>query len=256
MYAALIELGIKDVSGFDLSALNAYCWHPHHEKVELGTLRHRVLSAPFPVHLLDLQGRVDSITGQQGGATAQGRPNSEDSKERSCGASGIWEHDTVLDVPVTAGGHWNAVAFWFEARIDSTTMVSSYCHGSPPGSLPAASSWEQAVQYLDGTSVAPGSTVQLRVRQDLGQLVFTTHPQQQCRPRHALVPRWHFDMVLDSQRNKAYDGAIRRAIQRKRDEGCQEVMVLDVGAGTGLLSMMAARSGGVQPVSRLPLPQQ
>jgi hypothetical protein len=50
--------------------------------------------------------------------------------------------------------------------------------------------------------------VALRVRQDGGQYVFTTAPPQAC-PHHALVPRWHFDMVLDAQRNDAYEAAIR-----------------------------------------------
>lgn len=48
-------------------------------------------------------------------------------------------------------------------------------------------------------------------------------------------------MVLDSQRNAAYDGAIRRAVARLRTQGCTELLALDLGAGTGLLAMMAAR---------------
>ena len=31
----LVELRIDDVSGFDLSALNVFRWHPHHDKVDL-----------------------------------------------------------------------------------------------------------------------------------------------------------------------------------------------------------------------------
>lgn len=48
-------------------------------------------------------------------------------------------------------------------------------------------------------------------------------------------------MVLDEQRNAAYQGAIQRAVQRKRASGCAHLLALDVGAGSGLLSMMAAR---------------
>ena len=50
------------------------------------------------------------------------------------------------------------------------------------------------------------------------------------------VPGWHFAIVADERRNAAYDAAIRRAVT----PGCS---VLDIGAGTGLLSMMAARAG-------------
>lgn len=70
------------------------------------------------------------------------------------------------------------------------------------------------------------------------------HPAPPPNTPHTLdtvVPRWHFDMVLDSERNSAYDAAITGAVRRKRAAGCTDILALDVGAGTGLLSMMAAR---------------
>ena len=51
------------------------------------------------------------------------------------------------------------------------------------------------------------------------------------------VPRWHFRMLNDSRRNRAYAAAIERAVVR----GCRTVV--DIGAGTGLLAMLAARAG-------------
>ncbi len=50
------------------------------------------------------------------------------------------------------------------------------------------------------------------------------------------IPEWHFDMLADPLRNEAFDKAIQNAVQ----EGDQ---VLDIGTGSGLLAMMAARSG-------------
>ena len=50
------------------------------------------------------------------------------------------------------------------------------------------------------------------------------------------VPSWHFRIVRDEARNRAYESALTRAVRR----GCR---VLDIGAGTGLLAMMAARAG-------------
>jgi len=50
------------------------------------------------------------------------------------------------------------------------------------------------------------------------------------------VPSWHFSLVRDAPRNHAYAAALRRAIR----PGCR---VLEIGTGTGLLAMMAARAG-------------
>jgi type II protein arginine methyltransferase len=51
-----------------------------------------------------------------------------------------------------------------------------------------------------------------------------------------VVPRYHFNMLNDIQRNEHYDRVIRQAVDAKST-------VLDVGTGSGLLSMMAARAG-------------
>ncbi len=50
-----------------------------------------------------------------------------------------------------------------------------------------------------------------------------------------IVPRWHFSMMNDYQRNDAFEAAIERVVKDK--------VVLDVGSGAGLLAMMAARAG-------------
>jgi len=54
-----------------------------------------------------------------------------------------------------------------------------------------------------------GHSVKLRVQQDCNQILFSSVPAQQ-RPRHAFIPRWHFDMVQDHMRNDAYNQAISR----------------------------------------------
>ena len=50
-----------------------------------------------------------------------------------------------------------------------------------------------------------------------------------------VAPAWHFPMMADAVRNDAYDQALRRAAPGRR--------VLDIGSGSGLLAMMAARAG-------------
>ncbi|WP_019501181.1 tetratricopeptide repeat protein [Pseudanabaena sp. PCC 6802] len=50
------------------------------------------------------------------------------------------------------------------------------------------------------------------------------------------VPRWHFPMMNDEYRNNCYERALKRAIG-------DDSIVLDIGSGSGLLAMMAARAG-------------
>lgn len=50
------------------------------------------------------------------------------------------------------------------------------------------------------------------------------------------VPLWHFPMMNDATRNAAFDGAIRACVK-------PDTLVLDIGTGSGLLAMMAARAG-------------
>ena len=54
-----------------------------------------------------------------------------------------------------------------------------------------------------------------------------------------MIPRWHFEMLNDEQRNAAFEQALRNAIT-------SDTVVLDIGSGTGLLAMMAARAGAKQ----------
>ncbi|MEN2990518.1 50S ribosomal protein L11 methyltransferase [Tistrella sp. BH-R2-4] len=50
------------------------------------------------------------------------------------------------------------------------------------------------------------------------------------------VPKWHFAIVRDQVRNDAYEAALKRAVG-------PESHVMEIGTGSGILSMMAARAG-------------
>ena len=52
------------------------------------------------------------------------------------------------------------------------------------------------------------------------------------------MERWHFPMLNDVSRNSKFQAAISRHVT---NEGCKRV--LDIGTGTGLLSLMSAKSG-------------
>ncbi|GAA0470244.1 50S ribosomal protein L11 methyltransferase [Streptomyces stramineus] len=71
-----------------------------------------------------------------------------------------------------------------------------------------------------------------------------SRPQEWLRPDSTLiadiarnaVPRWHFAMLNDTERNEALGEAVRRTIPAG-------ATVLDIGTGTGLLAMGAVRAG-------------
>jgi predicted RNA methylase len=60
-----------------------------------------------------------------------------------------------------------------------------------------------------------------------------------------IVPFWHARMLNDTTRNDAFQRAIQAAIVK---EG-RQARILDIGAGSGLLSMMAARAGATNIVA-------
>lgn len=57
-----------------------------------------------------------------------------------------------------------------------------------------------------------------------------------------MVPRWHFAMLNDGERTKAFQAALHGQIKPGE-------LVLDIGAGSGLLAMMAVRAGARAAVS-------
>lgn len=59
-----------------------------------------------------------------------------------------------------------------------------------------------------------------------------------------VVERWHFRMLNDGHRNRAYAAALRHAVAKlaKARQG-QDIRALDIGAGTGILSVLAVRAG-------------
>lgn len=59
---------------------------------------------------------------------------------------------------------------------------------------------------------------------------------------NAHVPQWHFNIVRDEARNAAYEAALNRAVTAGS-------RVLEIGTGTGLLAMMAARAGAAEVIT-------
>jgi type II protein arginine methyltransferase len=60
-----------------------------------------------------------------------------------------------------------------------------------------------------------------------------------------IVPFWHIPMLNDVRRNDAFEAAIAKVVAERGEEA----RILDIGAGSGLLSMMAARAGATNIVT-------
>ncbi|WP_245300523.1 tetratricopeptide repeat protein [Rhizobium sp. YK2] len=60
-----------------------------------------------------------------------------------------------------------------------------------------------------------------------------------------IVPFWHIPMLNDVRRNDAFEAAIAKVVQERGTAA----PILDIGAGSGLLSMMAARAGATNIVT-------
>jgi tetratricopeptide (TPR) repeat protein len=58
----------------------------------------------------------------------------------------------------------------------------------------------------------------------------------------SMVPAWHIPMINDDERNEAYERALKRAVR-------PDSIVLEIGTGSGLVAMMAARAGARQVVT-------
>ncbi|KDD73214.1 hypothetical protein H632_c2419p0, partial [Helicosporidium sp. ATCC 50920] len=262
--AALVQLSVGKVSGFNLEGMNAYRWYPAAEAVKMSTVPWVRLSGEFEALGLDLQARADAVprVGREDEAAGRVEEKGENRAEKRNGeeeaetlplASPAWEQDHVVEVAVQRPGRCNAVVFWFEADLAPGLAWRSWEGADDAASRGQESeSWslygvDQAVQYLDGFEVHAGETLQLRVCQDKGRIFFERRGRPCTRARHALAPRWHFDMVLDERRNGAYDKAIRRAVQARKAAG-KSTFTLDMGAGSSILSMMAARAGAEEVV--------
>ena len=63
----------------------------------------------------------------------------------------------------------------------------------------------------------------------------------------SMVPAWHIPMINDDERNEAYERALKRAVRPSS-------IVLEIGTGSGLVAMMAARAGAKQVVTCEVLP--
>lgn len=159
VFVQAVELRSAEVAGFDCSAANAYRWHPSHTSGAAlgggggaggggGSVAAVALSDPVVAFHFDLKDP----------------PETSDTK--------------VVEVPFTADGTWNAVAFWFELQLADGVVLSSRGRLAPRGDAAAAAatcdSLQPAVQYLPGElPVEAGRAAPLRCSHNTVRLLFS-----------------------------------------------------------------------------------
>jgi type II protein arginine methyltransferase len=117
---------------------------------------------------------------------------------------------------------------------DKIAALESRVQGNPAAMLSLARTLQQGGQKERALALCRSA---LSLAPDDAQLT-----AQAKRLVAASVPEWHFSIVQDETRNAAYDAALRRAVK-------PESRVLEIGTGTGLLAMMAARAGAAEVIT-------
>ncbi|KAL3131069.1 hypothetical protein ABBQ38_000384 [Trebouxia sp. C0009 RCD-2024] len=212
VFAQAVEMRTTDVCGLDMSAMNRHRWHPGHTAgIAVADNAFIPLSEAMEVWHFDMLSPPEE------------------------------SHRKSLDVTFTRDGKLNAVVFWYELRLtkDITLSTAPGTKGSGMQSL------GPAVQYLAGElSVEQGMVVPLLASHNTVRMRFDIQEAEYlhlAKP-DAAFPALHFAMLADHARNEAYQTAIARVVQKKK-ASAGSAHVLDLGTGSGLLAVMAAKAG-------------
>lgn len=213
--SASIAVALKDVEGFDVSRFNTLLpGDGATELVHLETQPHEKLSDAFETLKI-----------------STGNTPREPAK---------------VEVKVTKAGTANAIVFW-------TSPTDAGLEGLTTGS--ACASCRQGLQVLKGNlEVKAGDMVTVKANFLEGILTLSANMQGAAKPKMGgkrlaakgmhIVPSWHFGMLNDHPRNKAYLTGVEDAITKK-GKGSR---VLDLGCGSSLLSMMSVRAGAASSI--------
>ncbi len=117
-------------------------------------------------------------------------------------------------------------------RLEEAAAAFRQVLAAAPRFVPAQVGLAHALQSLDRAAEAVEAI-------EAARAIAPDHPLVQFTRRliHSnAVPGWHLPMINDTERNDAYDAALRRAVR-------PGALVLEIGTGSGIVAMMAARAG-------------
>lgn len=158
----------------------------------------------------------------------------------------------LASVPVKQCGTITALLCWFELADASGATLASFgvndAHAKPRTQCVFA--LREPVRVTDAHDAA----VVIEASLSSTMMFVNATPCERGSPhvsavalqrRAPPVPQWHWVMLGDAHRNALYEAALCRALQMREP---QNRTVLDIGGGSGLLSMMAARAGAERVV--------
>jgi type II protein arginine methyltransferase len=225
----LVRAPLGTVSGFDLSSFNKFRGEAPVDLIRLRDIKYTKVTEE--AELMNISLEEKPLEGEDGEGLLRG----------------MKLEGMVLELHAVADGELTAVAVWTDCMMGDEVLsggADQLCRRQMVSFLPAP------------LSVSKGSTVQLNGAYDAstGHFKFVSSavvtnpaghaPAADGAPKAAVsmsVERWHFPMINDERRNQAYDAAIKKCMQGHR--------VVDIGGGSGLLAMMAARAGADQVVT-------
>ncbi|GAX85622.1 hypothetical protein CEUSTIGMA_g13037.t1 [Chlamydomonas eustigma] len=171
-----------------------------------------------------------------------------------------------VDLEMKVEGNWNAVLYWAEVclyrELSWSTGFGQHaenCHHDQK--CVTCASIQPALQYMAGSlAVHPQMVLPLLASHNTVRLKFDLEEgeYQYLHKRDASLPRHHFAMAADTVRLEAYNKALKKAVQLIKTGATASatpksdaipalshtsVQALDLGCGTGVLAMLAARAG-------------
>jgi protein-L-isoaspartate O-methyltransferase len=160
--------------------------------------------------------------------------------------------EVCAPAPVVAAGCGHAVVTWLEVE----GLGAPLCTAPPELSRGAALGPLAAVHAVQFATFAPlgapwrlaaGETRRLRGAVTPSGVDVSLQAPLACQvagPHAHSAPDYHASMLNDTRRNAAYAAGLAHAVASHRlRSGGAPPRVLDIGAGAGLLSMLAARTG-------------